>query len=336
MLDRVAQIGEDERTCKSGDLALPLIASPDASPETVGLLQSWKLPQGMSLAVETGTVDNDALLIERCGKADAILLNWAKVSRASIEACPNLKIISFLGIGVDGFVDFAAAKERGIRVANVPGYGDRTVAEHAIALMFGVARRVVQFDGIVRGGGWAEHPSGVELKGRRIGLVGFGPIARETARMALGLGMEVVAWTRSAGRYRRNFSTVKFIDLAELFATSDVVSLHLSLNDATRGLIDAVLLNSLKSNAIVINTARGGLMDYDCLEKLLTENKIYGAGLDVFPTEPIPARPLKDLPNVVLTPHIGFNSTAALERLVRGGLDNILNFFAGKPQNLIV
>ncbi len=334
MLDRAAEFGQNGSN-HPGTFAVPLIASPDASPETVGLLQSWKLPEDVTLAIETGTVDNDALLIERCAKADAILVNWAKVTKPVIEACPNLKIISFLGIGVDGFVDFDAAKTRGIRVANTPGYGDRTVAEHAIALMFGVARRVVQFDGIVRGGGWAEHPSGLELKGRRIGLVGFGPIARETARMALGLGMEVVAWTRTAGRYRRNFSTVKFIDLAELFATSDVVSLHLSLNDATRGLIDAVLLSKLKPSAILINTARGGLMDYDCLEKLLTENKIYGAGLDVFPTEPMPARPLMHLPNVVLTPHIGFNSTAALERLVRGGLDNILNFFADKPQNLI-
>ena len=315
---------------------MPLIASPDASPETVALLQSWKLPADTSLALETGSVDNDALLIERCRDADAILLNWAKVSRAVIAACPKLKIISFLGIGVDGFVDFAAARERDIRVCNVPGYGDRTVAEHAIALMFAVARRVVQFDGLVRGGGWAEHPSGLELRGRRIGLVGFGPIARETARMALGLGMEVVAWTRTASRYRRNFSTVKFVDLAALFSTSDVISLHLSLNDATRGLIDAVLLNSLKANAIVINTARGGLMDYDCLEKLLTENRIFGAGLDVFPTEPFPERPLKHLANVVLTPHIGFNTSAALDRLVRTGFENILNFFAGKPQNVVV
>jgi len=315
---------------------LPFIASPDASPETVGLLKGWKLPDGVTLAVETGTVDNDALLIERCAKADAILLNWAKMTRPVIEACPNLKVVSFLGIGVDGFVDFDAAKERGIRVANVPGYGDRTVAEHAIALMFAVARRMVQFDGLVRGGGWAEHPSGLELKGRRIGLVGFGPIAREMARMALGLGMEVVAWTRNASRYRRSFSTVKFIDLAALFATSDVVSLHLSLNDATRGLIDTVLLGKLKPSAIVINTARGGLMDYDCLEKLLAEGKIFGAGLDVFPTEPFPDRPMKHLPNVVLTPHIGYNTTAALERLVRTGLDNILDFFAGKPRNLVV
>lgn len=317
-------------------MPLLLIASPDASPETVGLLQSWKLPAGMTLAVETGVVDNEALLIARCGEADAVLLNWARMTRPVIAACPNLKVISFLGIGVDGFVDFDAARERGIRVSNTPGYGDRTVAEHAIALMFAVARRVVQFDGIVRGGGWAEHPSGIELRGRRIGLVGFGPIARETARMALGLGMEVVAWTRSAGRYRRNFSTVKFVDLAELFASSDVVSLHLSLNDATRGLIDAALLSRMKSSAIVINTARGGLMDYDCLEKLLTEGKIFGAGLDVFPAEPLAESALRHLPNVVLTPHIGFNSTAAVERLLRGGLDNILNFFAGKPQNLIV
>jgi D-3-phosphoglycerate dehydrogenase len=115
-----------------------------------------------------------------------------------------------------------------------------------------------------------------------------------------------------------------------------VVSLHLSLNDATRGLIDAALLGRMKSSAIMINTARGGLMDYDCLEKLLTEGKIFGAGLDVFPAEPLPDGALRHLPNVVLTPHIGFNSTAAVERLLRGGLDNILNFFAGKPQNLVV
>src|SRR4051812_31159302 len=107
MLDRIAEFGQNTIN-HPGTLPVPLIASPDASPETVGLLQSWKLPSGVSLAIETGTVDNDALLIERCAKADAILLNWAKVSKAAIEACPNLKVISFLGIGVDGFVDFEA------------------------------------------------------------------------------------------------------------------------------------------------------------------------------------------------------------------------------------
>src|ERR1043165_6025194 len=116
LLDRRRNIGENASVTHAfpGTNALPLIASPDASPETVGLLQSWKLPTGMTLAVETGAVDNDALLIARCLEADAILLNWAKVSRTVIAACPNLKLISFLGIGVDGFVDFAAAREREI------------------------------------------------------------------------------------------------------------------------------------------------------------------------------------------------------------------------------
>ncbi|HVZ01527.1 MAG TPA: C-terminal binding protein [Dongiaceae bacterium] len=320
---------------------MPLISYPDASPDMAALLQAWKLPDGVGLALEMGSVDNDETLIERCREADAILLGWAKVTRRVMEACPNLRLVSFLGIGADDYVDFAAARERGIRVANTPGYGDRTVAEHAIALLFAVSRQVPRFDALTRSGRWVQEPSGLELKGKRIGLVGFGPIAREMARMALGLGLEVVAWTRNAGKYRRNFSTVKFVDLANLFDISDVVSLHLSLNAATRGLIDAALLNRLKPGAIVINTARGGLMDYDCLEKLLEEGRLYGAGLDVFPNEPLAnsgglQSKLTTMPNVVLTPHIGFSSAAAMERMLRIALDNILGFLAGKPQNIIV
>jgi D-3-phosphoglycerate dehydrogenase len=320
---------------------VPLISYPDASPDMAALLQGWKLPADVTLALEMGSVDNEALLIERCRQADAILLGWAKVSRAVMEACPHLKVVSFTGIGVADYVDLAAAQERGIRVANTPGYGDRTVAEHAIALLFAVSRQVPRFDASIRGGQWIQEPAGLELKGKRIGLVGFGPIAREMARMALGLGLEVVAWTRNAGKYRRSFSTVKFVDLAKLFDISDIVSLHLSLNSATTGLIDAALLNRLKPGAIVINTARGGLMDYDCLEKLLEEGRLYGAGLDVFPDEPLAnsgglKSNLTRMPNVVLTPHIGFSSAAAMERMLRIALDNILGFFAGKPQNIVV
>jgi phosphoglycerate dehydrogenase-like enzyme len=320
---------------------VPLISYPDASPDMAGLLQSWKLPAGVKLDLQTGSVADEKELIGRCKEAEAILLGWAKVSRGVMEACPNLKIVSFTGIGAADYVDLDAAKERGIRVANTPGYGDRTVAEHAIALLFAVSRQVPRFDASTRGGKWIQEPSGLELKGKRIGLVGFGPIAREMARMALGLGLEVVAWTRNAGKYRRNFSTVKFVDLAKLFDMSDIVSLHLSLNAATKGLIDAALLSRLKPGAIVINTARGGLMDYDCLEKLLEEGRLYGAGLDVFPDEPLAnsgglKSKLTAMPNVVLTPHIGFNSATAMERMLRIAVDNILGFFAGKPQNIIV
>ena len=313
-----------------------LIAYPDASPDTARLISSWPLPNGIRIAIDCGPRDSDQSLIERCREADAILLGWARVSKEVIAACPKLQIISFMGIGVDGYIDFDAARARGIRVANAPGYGDRTVAEHAIALLFAVSRRVPQFDAVIRRGKWTEDPPGLELVGRRIGLVGFGPIAQQTARMAQGLGLEVVAWTRNAAKYRRSFSKVQFMPLPDLFATSDIVSLHLSLNDATRGLIDAALLNSLKAQAIVINTARGALMDYDALEKLLAAGRIFGAGLDVFPEEPMRDRPLRHLENVVLTPHIAFNSTASSERLARISLDNILNFFAGRPQNIVV
>jgi D-3-phosphoglycerate dehydrogenase len=321
-------------------LLVPLISYPDASPDMAALLQAWKLPAGVKLALEMGSVDSEKVLIERCKEADAILLGWAKVSRSVMEACPNLKIVSFTGIGAADYVDLEAAKERGIRVANTPGYGDRTVAEHAIALLFAVSRQVPRFDASTRGGKWIQEPAGLELKGKRIGLVGFGPIAREMARMALGLGLEVVAWTRNAGKYRRSFSTVKFVDLAKLFDMSDIVSLHLSLNSATKGLIDAALLNRLKPGAIVINTARGGLMDYECLEKLLEEGRLYGAGLDVFPDEPVAGGALKSklttMPHVVLTPHVGFSSAAAMERMLRIAVDNILGFLAGKPQNIVV
>ena len=320
---------------------VPLISYPDASPDMAALLQAWKLPAEVKLDLQMGSVDNEKELIGRCKDADAILLGWAKVSRSVMEACPNLKLVSFTGIGAADYVDLAAAKERGIRVANTPSYGDRTVAEHTLALLFAVSRQVPRFDASIRDGKWVQEPSGLELKGKRIGLVGFGPIAREMARMALGLGLEVVAWTRNAGKYRRNFSTVKFVDLTKLFDMSDIVSLHLSLNSATQGLIDSALLNRLKQGAIVINTARGGLMDYDCLEKLLAEGRLFGAGIDVFPDEPLAnsgglKSKLTTMPNVVLTPHIGFNSAAAQQRMLRIALDNILGFFAGKPQNIIV
>ena len=313
-----------------------LIAYPDAAPETMELMSGWKMPDGIRLAIDCVPRDDTKALIERCRDAEAILLGWATLTGEIMAACPRLQVVSFMGVGVESYVDLEAARVRGIRVANTPGYGDRTVAEHTIALMFAVSRRILHFDAMIRGGGWGEHPSGLELVGRRIGLVGFGPIAQQTARMAQGLGLEVVAWTRNAAKYRRSFSKVQFIPLPDLFATSDVVSLHLSLNDATRGLIDAALLNRMKPEAIFINTARGPLMDYDALEKLLIEGRIFGAGLDVFPEEPLKERPLRHLKNVVLTPHVAFNSTASLDRLMRISLDNILNFFAGRPQNLVV
>jgi phosphoglycerate dehydrogenase-like enzyme len=313
------------------------IVYPDASVETAKFLEDWPRPQGLKLTVECGPRDSDEAMIERCKRADAIMWGWARLNSNVLAACKKLKIASFLGIGIDGYVDLPACRERGIRVCNTPNYGNRTVAEHAIGLMFAVSRQIAFFDAAVRANNWSEDPPGLELQGRRLGIVGFGSIGREVAKMALGLGLEVVAWARRPERYGLAFPSVRFVSLADLFSTSDVVSLHLQLNDQTRGMINAQLLELMGPESILINTARGGVIDMAALEKLLVEKRIFGAGLDVFAEEPLAAKSaLRKTPNLVMTPHVAYNSTATSRRLVMIGLHNILNFRAGQPTNIVI
>jgi D-3-phosphoglycerate dehydrogenase len=311
------------------------IVFPDASIETAKFLEDWPRPTGLKLTVDCGPRDSDAALIERCKKADAILWGWAQLNAEVLAACKKLKIASFLGIGIDGYIDMATCRARGIKVCNTPNYGNRTVAEHAIALMFAVSRQIARFDSAARANNWSEDPPGLELQGRRLGIVGFGAIGREVAKMALGLGLEVVAWARRPERFGLAFPSVRFVTLADLFSTSDVISLHLQLNDQTRGMINAQLLDLMLPEAILINTARAGLLDMAALERSLTENRIFGAGLDVFEGQSMTKSGLRKLSNVVLTPHVAYNSTATTRRMVMIGLHNILNYRAGQPTNLI-
>ena len=311
------------------------IVYPDASAETAEFLADWPRPAGLKLTVDCGPRDSDEAMIERCKKADAVMWGWARLNANVLAACKKLKVASFLGIGIDGYVDLAACRARGIKVCNTPNYGNRTVAEHAIALMFAVSRQIAKFDAAVRANNWSEDPPGLELQGRRLGIVGFGAIGREVAKMALGLGLEVVAWARRPERYGLAFPSVRFVSLADLFSTSDVISLHLQLNDQTRGMINAQLLELMQPEAIILNTARGGIIEMPALEKMLVDRRIYGAGLDVFAEEPLGKSPLRKLNNVVMTPHVAYNSTATTRRLVMMGLHNILNFRAGQPTNLV-
>jgi D-3-phosphoglycerate dehydrogenase len=313
------------------------IVYPDASMETAKFLEDWPRPQGLKLTVDCGPRDSDEAMIERCKRADAVMWGWARLNSNVLAACKKLKIASFLGIGIDGYVDLPACRERGIRVCNTPNYGNRTVAEHAIGLMFAVSRQIAFFDAALRNNDWSEDPPGLELQGRRLGIVGFGSIGREVAKMALGLGLEVVAWARRPERYGLAFPSVRFVSLADLFSTSEVVSLHLQLNDQTRGMINAQLLELMGPEAILINTARGGVIDMSALEKLLVEKRIFGAGLDVFAEEPLGAKSaLRKATNVVMTPHVAYNSTATSRRLVMIALHNILNFRAGQPTNIVI
>ncbi|NYF14264.1 D-3-phosphoglycerate dehydrogenase [Pseudoclavibacter sp. JAI123] len=251
-----------------------------------------------------------------------------------LSEVPGLKQVSFVGTGAHRFVNVAEAERLGITVTNVPDFASRSVAEHAIALMFALARRVPEGDRIVRAGDWQKN-QGIKLRGRVLGVVGTGAIGREVIDMGHALGMEVVFWNRTERPEAEAKLPARRVTLEELFRVSDVVSLHLTHTPETEGLISAELLSSLPSNAIVINTARDEILDRDALLALLREERIFGAGLDVFESEPPQLDQLPvEHPNLILTPHIGFHTDEADEVFAIAG-QNIVAFAEGAPRNVV-
>ena len=236
----------------------------------------------------------------------------------TLRACRDLKVIVFMGTGASSYIDVAAAEKIGIRVRTIRDYGNRTVAEHAVALMFAAARRIAAMDSAIRGGVW-ETLDSVELEHKTLGVVGVGGIGREMIRLGHGLGMKVLAWNRSGVP---GDLPCEECALDDLMARADVVSLHLVLNDETEGMIDARRIGLMRSHAILVNTARGGIVEEGALIDALKEAKINHAGLDVFAEEPLPAgHPLLAMANVTLTSHAGFMSREASARLLRMALE---------------
>lgn len=260
------------------------------------------------------------------GAADAILLG-SNLPDLVLREAPNLKMISFTGLGASNFVNLSVARERRIAVGVTPAYGDQSVSEHALALLFAVARRVVQGHELVNANGWRPMVPGVQLSGKTAGVVGFGGIGERTAMLFHAVGMNVLAWTRTPPTSPP--PGVRFVGLEELFDSVDVLSLHLALNEKTHGIITGNMLDRLKPDAIVINTARAELIAHGELERRLQAG-VLSAGLDVFTSEPLePASVLRGLPNVVLSPHQGYNTPDALHALLTLAVDNIENFLTG-------
>ncbi|AJC71670.1 2-hydroxyacid dehydrogenase [Thermococcus guaymasensis DSM 11113] len=255
-------------------------------------------------------------LLELVGDVDAIIVrSKPKVTRKVIEAAPKLKVIGRAGVGLDN-IDLEAAKERGIKVVNSPGASSRSVAELAVGLMFAVARKIAFADRKMREGVWAKKQCmGIELEGKTVGVIGFGRIGYEVAKIAKALGMNVLLYDPYPNEERAKEVGGKFVSLEELLKESDIVTLHVPLLDATRHLINEERLKLMKPTAILINAARGAVVDTEALVKALKEGWIAGAGLDVFEEEPLPAdHPLTKLDNVVLTPHIGASTEEAQMR----------------------
>ena len=274
-----------ERLAKPGDIAVRIHRDPDVKPEQLpGVLD------GAAIAV----VDHTAL------------------PTAIARRCAGLKHVVFLGTGARSYMNPEELAELGIAVHLIRGYGDTAVAEATIALMWAAARGIAQMDREMRAGNWLRE-DGMQLTGKTLGLIGFGGIAAEVARIALGSGMRVLAWNRTP----KSFAGVEFVDLDTLLAQSHGVSLHLLLNDETRGFLSSQRIAAMKPGVILVNTARGALVDEAAMMSALKSGHIRHAGLDVFNIEPLPAdHPLTKLPNVTLSAHSAFRTPEASENLI--------------------
>jgi phosphoglycerate dehydrogenase-like enzyme len=315
----------------------PKIVLPDGDPHMAALLSrpdfAARLDRLGGVRLHADLPKNDDELIARIGDATVVILG-AYLTGPVLRRLPALEFISFTGTGAATFVDLPAARDCGIAVANVAHYGDAAVAEHALALTLALAKGVVANDRAVRAGEWHVR-QGIELAGKTAGIIGYGGIGARFADLLEAIGMRVVVWTPRPDPARLTSPAQRFVELQELLKQADVVSLHLLLTDETRGMIDEPMLRSLKPGALLINTARAELIASGALERVLAEGRI-AAALDVFDTEPLATgSPLRDLPNVVLSPHQGYNTPESLERMLDVVVANIENYLSGTPANIV-
>jgi D-3-phosphoglycerate dehydrogenase len=244
--------------------------------------------------------------------AEIVVIDHTALPTEVARHCAGLRHVVFLGTGARSYMNPEELAELGIEVHLIKGYGDTAVAECAIALMWAAARGIAQMDREMRAGNWLRE-DGMQLTGKTLGLIGFGGIATEVARIALGSGMRVIAWNRSP----KIFPGVDFVTLEQLLAESHVVSLHLLLNDETRGFLTRERIAAMKPGVILVNTARAAMVDEAAMIDALKSGHIRHAGLDVFNTEPLPTdHPLTRLPNVTLSAHSAFRTPEASENLM--------------------
>jgi D-3-phosphoglycerate dehydrogenase len=248
---------------------------------------------------------------------DFVLDDHTKLPADALRLCRDLKHVIFLGTGARSYMNPEELAELGITVHIIKGYGDTAVAEHTIALMWAAARGLARMDRGMRDGQWI-RTEGLELTGKTIGLIGFGGIAAEVARIAGGSGMRVLAWNRTP----KTAAGVRFVELDTVLGESDVVSVHLLLNDETRGMLNAERVGRIKPGALLVNTARAAIVDEAAMIEALRLGRLRHAALDVFDTEPLPAgHELTRLENVTLSAHSAFRTPEASDKLLRMALD---------------
>ncbi len=277
-------------------------------------------------------------IVEYVGDAEAVLCNKTPFTAEVLEACPNLKYIGLCATGYNN-IDVAAATRLGITVCNAPAYSNAAVAQQVFSFILRYTNRTSAYNRFVHNGGWIrsetfsafEYPI-TELAGKTLGIIGYGRIGRQVAKIAHAFDMNVIVNTRTA----KQDSSVKFVGLKELLAKSDIITLHCPLTDETNGLIDLDALKLCKPSAIIINTSRGAVINEADLAYALENDIIAGAGLDVLCEEPMSAdNPLLNAKNCIITPHIAWAPIDTRKRLITIVADNLSAFINGKPINTV-
>lgn len=277
-------------------------------------------------------VDQDELHA-RIADSDILALSNQPISSATILNLEKLKMISVAFTGVD-HLPMEQCKQKNITVCNAAGYSTSAVAELTISMAISLIRKVVELDSSTRIGRTREGFLGGELHGKTFGIFGLGAIGEKVAHLANAFGCKVIAYTRTP----KEVEDVTLVDLEELFSAADIVSLHIPATTKTIGIVDSGLISKMKKNAVLINTARGTLVDYSALAKSIRSGLIAGAAVDVYENEPPIKKdhPLLNVPNTILLPHIGYATTEAIDRRTEIVLENIRCWLKNKPQNVVV
>lgn len=278
-------------------------------------------------------------IIARIGDAPVVIVNKTHIRRETLEACPAIRYVGVLATGYNT-IDMEAAGEKGVVVTNVPAYSTMSVAQLTFALLLEACHHVGEISESVRAGAWAasrdfcfwEHPM-VELDGKTMGIIGYGNIGRAVARIAAAFGLRVLTPDRGRGE---TDPFAEFVPLDRLYAESDIVSLHCPLNESTRGMINSTVLENMKDGAILLNTARGPLLNEQDVAAALARGKLTYAAVDVLSSEPPKAdNPLLSAKNCFITPHIAWAPVECRERLMRAAAGNLAAFLSGKPVNVV-
>jgi D-3-phosphoglycerate dehydrogenase len=318
-------------------MARPLIVIPGDEPaQLAGSPHLERLREFGEVVLHTNRPRDNQEKIRRMQGAEVLINSRGSVLWPGevLRALPDLRLISLCGIGSD-CIDLVSAKECGIIVSNIPGKTAGLVSEHALALLFGVARKLAQHTAELKSGQWIRRDL-VYLRGKTLGVIGTGAIGREMIRLAQAVGMNVIAWSFHPEPDLATERGFRYVPFNELLQVSDAISIHVKLTADSRGLIGRREFSLMKPGCLLVNTARGAIIDTDALVESLHSGHVGGAGLDVFETEPLPANhPLFDCEQVILTPHVADQTVEGMEILNGGAVENVVAYFRGQPQNMV-